>query len=396
MRSTFFATLRTLIRNPIVVVWTLVFPVVLSTLFMLMFQDMRTDGSVDPVPVAVVADAAWEESAFAPVAEALAEGDEAILSIVEAADADAAYDLFTAGEVDGVLQVDAAGEVKLTVAPESSAAHQSTRGSMYDINRSILEVVASSYAQTAALMEDVAADDPQALADPVAVAEALALEARSERVSLTVGTPDETVRYYYALLGMATMFAANLSLTAVAGIQPRNSAAAARRSIAGVSRTRQIAGATLASWLLAFIFLSVAFCYIRLVVGVEFAGREGLCLVGIAAGSLLATGLGAAVGALPVRENAATGILTCLTVVLSIFAGLYGEPVMELADAVAEAAPLSAWINPAKLMSDLFYSLYYYESLVPFAARVVACVAGGAVLFALAIPVMRRQRYAHL
>lgn len=112
----------------------------------------------------------------------------------------------------------------------------------------------------------------------------------------------------------------------------------------------------------------------------------------------MATGLGALVGSLPLKGSATSGsgILTGLTCVLSIFAGLYGEPTMKLADSIARAVPISAWINPTKLVCDLFYSLYFYESLVPFAARLLACVAWGVALFACAAPLFRRHRYAHL
>ncbi|MDN0055665.1 ABC transporter permease, partial [Collinsella ihumii] len=65
MRSTFKATVIMLLRTPSALVWALAFPVLMATLFMFMFSSMRNDGSVDAVPVAVVADAAWDDSMFA-------------------------------------------------------------------------------------------------------------------------------------------------------------------------------------------------------------------------------------------------------------------------------------------------------------------------------------------
>lgn len=407
MRSTFKATVIMLLRTPSALVWALAFPVLMATLFMFMFSSMRNDGSVDAVPVAVVADAAWDDSMFAEAVGALADeggdasgddSDAALLAVTEVETLAEARDLLDAGEVDGVFRIDGAGEVQLTVAPEYSSAHQGDRGRSYGINRSILETVASSYTQSEALLEDLVARDPAALSDSQAVERALSLAADTEHISLTRGTPDETVRYYYALMGMATMFVAQLSMIAVSNIRPTASAVAARRCIAGTSRIRQLAGALLGSWVLSAIFLSVAFAFIRFVVGIDFEGREGLCLLALAAGACMATGLGALVGSLPLKGSATSGsgILTGLTCVLSIFAGLYGEPTMRLADSIARAVPVSAWINPTKLVCDLFYSLYFYESLVPFAARLLACVAWGAVLFACAAPLFRRHRYAHL
>ena len=86
-------------------------------------------------------------------------------------------------------------------------------------------------------------------------------------------------------------------------------------------------------------------------------------MVGLAAAALLATALGTLIGALPKMSlPAKSGILTGATCFLSLFAGLYGEPCMQLADSIARAFPITATLNPAKLTTDLFYSLYYYDA----------------------------------
>lgn len=413
MLSTFRVTVRMLLRTPSALVWALAFPIIMSTLFIFMFSGMRTAESIEPVPVAVVHDDSWDVSPFSFVVEALSVGDEAevgeaegtvsaaapLLEVVEAQDEKTARDLLASGEVDGIYMVDEELRPQLIVAPETSSAHlDSGSGAGYAVNRTILEEVASSYTQSRALIEEIARTNPSVLIDYEAVARALSRSASAERVSFTRAAPDQTVRFYYALLGMATLFAAQLAMLAVANIRPTASATAARRCIAGVSRIRQLTGALVGSWLLSLTFLTVAFVYMRFVVGIDFEGREGLCLLGLAGGAVLATGIGAVVGSLPLQggASAGSGILTALTCVLAIFAGLYGEPAMELADSIARAGPISTWVNPAKLVCDLFYSLYFYESIVPFAARLAACVGWGVLFFLIAAPMFRRQRYAHL
>ena len=72
---------------------------------------------------------------------------------------------------------------------------------------------------------------------------------------------------------------------------------------------------------------------------------------------------------------------------------LYGEPCMQLADVVARDWPLLAALNPAKVICDMFYSLYYYDGLAMFGQKVAILAALAAVLFAIAAVFMRRQRY---
>lgn len=217
-------------------------------------------------------------------------------------------------------------------------------------------------------------------------------------MSLTRAQPDAMVRFYYALLGMASIFAAQLAEQSVWRLQPTASAEGARRAVSGTSRMRQLVPTIAGCWAVSTAFLAIAFGYICLTAHIDFAGREPLCLMGIAAASLLSCGLGALVGSLPGRmgSDSRRGLLTAVTCLLSLFAGLYGQPTMELADSVAKAFPAVTWINPVCLVRDLFYSVYYYDALAPFALRIAAGTAMAAVFLAISVAFMRRYTHEHL
>ena len=206
-----------------------------------------------------------------------------------------------------------------------------------------------------------------------------------------------TVRYYYALLGMAALFCGQVGMLAICETQPNLTPLGARRAIGATSRGKTLVATLAASWAISFACLLVAFLFIRFVVGVDFAGREGMCVVAIAVAALFATSLGTLLGSLPkVGFGVKTGLLTGLTCLLSLFAGLYGEPCMDLADQIAREAPVLAAVNPAKVVTDAFYSLYYYDSLVPFAEKAGILLIMTVVLFAVSALFVRRQRYASL
>lgn len=458
MWTTFKATVRTLLLTPSAVVWTLIFPIVLATVFNFMFEPMRSTGSVEAVKVAVVADDAWEDSPFSQVVDTLSEADEPLLAVHPVATEQEARELIAEGSVAGAYIVDAAGnegnaeqsgsdELDAVDAagpadaagaasdPDNADAAGAASGSgtaagssdvstvtssagstgapriilapagsgtssdaSYDVNRAILESVATSYLQRVALIEDLSAHDPAALSDPIALEDALGLGVSVREVSLTHAQPDSMVRFYYALLGMASIFAAQLAGESVWRLQPTSSAAGARRAVSGTSRMRLLIPTIGACWAISTTFLAIAFGYICLTAHIDFSGREGLCLVGIAASSLLSCGIGALVGALPGRmgSDSRRGILTALTCLLSLFAGLYGEPTMELADTIAQALPAATWLNPVCLIRDLFYTVYYYDTLVPFSLRLAACAGIAAVLLAVSAACMRRSAHEHL
>lgn len=298
MFNTIIITVKTLLRRPSTWVWGAVFPIALSTMFMFMFANLSSDGTVDPVPVAVVADEAWDASTFKDVATSLAkEGDDQLLEIHECDGAADANRALKAGEVAGIYTVDDAGTPKLTLL----SSYDSSRATSVLTDRSILETVASSYTQNAELMAQIAQDNPAALADPEAVARALSLEGGTRRVSLTRTTPDGTVIYYYALFGLVAMMSAEFAALSVVDLQPNLSGLGARRCVGGLSKTASLAGIFVGSWLVSFASMTIAIGYVRLVVGIDFGGREGLCLLGGAASALAATGLGFLWARFPLR-----------------------------------------------------------------------------------------------
>ena len=395
MVETIKATIKTLVRSPATIIWCMAFPIILATIFVFMFSSLVSDGTIRTIDIAVVSDGAWEDSGFSQVVDTLSEkGDNQLLSVTEVDSVEEGEDLVASGEVSGVYSVDADGMPELALPPDDA----STSDEWAQITSTLLTSVADSYVQESALIERIAQDDPAALSDPTLVEDALGIQPQIEQISITPSTPDMTVRYYYALLGMAAMFCIESAMIAVTQALPNEGALGARRSVSGTSRSTQLVGIMLGSWIVSFAGVAIAFLYIRIVVGIDFSGREGLCLVGLVAATLLATCLGTLFGAVPLKGGARIkgGLTTAIVCGLSALAGLYGTPCMELSDQIAKAAPWSVWVNPVRLTSDLFYCLYYYDSLVPFAARIGACVVFSAICLAAATPIFRRQSYEHL
>lgn len=395
MGTLFASTLRALVREKSLFIWSLAFPVLMATIFMFMFANLDGAMEFDPVPTGVVADEAWDASPFSAVAEALGErGDDQLLDVRRFADGEAAASALVDGEVMGVFSVDEDGEPVLSLAPGLQIGQTTD---MDAIDRSILESVVGTYVRDADLMTSVARENPGAFADPGRLEAMFSSVDATEEVSLTHAAPKESVRFYYALFAMAALFGAQIAVVAVCWTQPNLSPLGARRALGAIGRTRTLLATLLACWLLSFCCLLIAFLYTRLVVGVDFAGREGLCVAGLGAASLLACALGTALGSLPKLDvGSKTGILTGVVCLLSLFTGLYGEPCMELADMVSREFPVLASLNPAKAICDMFYSLYYYDGLEVFAGNVALIGLFSAALFAVGALFVRRQRYASL
>lgn len=393
MWNIYRGTLAVLVRKRELLIWSLAFPLILSTIFMFMFASLEDATAFDPVPTAVVVDDNYRAAtSFGDIMEELdAPGADQLLDVRSFSNFDEALEALSSNEVVGIVSVGAHGEPKLSVAPGSSGL------GVEQVGRTILDTVVNTYVRDATLLANIAAENPSVLTDPGRIGEALAHGDATVQVSLTHSAPAQSVRYYYALLGMAVLSCAQVGLLAICETQPNLSALGARRAVGATGRGRTLAATLAASWTLSFVCLVIAFLYILFVGGIDFAGREGLCIAAIAVAALFATSLGILLGSLPkIRLNTKAGILTGITCFLALFAGLYGEPCMDLADNVARSYPILATLNPAKVVTDTFYSLYYYDSLVPFVEKAGVLLIMTAVLFAISSLFMRRQRYASL
>ena len=368
MWNTFKYTVLSIVRERSVVVWVILFPLILASLFSVMFKGIDdTAYNLPSIPVAIVDNSEGDAGeSFRATMDALSEaddGEEALLAPVYVKSDDEAFQKLKAGETVATVTLDADGWPSLVLSPGSG----DVGVSMEQVKRTVLADVVDDFCRSREAAEDIVKNDPMALANPDVVDSFSERADYTAELSITHSKTKEYVRYFYALLGFAALMAAMVGLNAVGAIQPNISPLGARRAVSGTARARMLVAAIAASWVISFAALLLAFAYIRFVLGVEFGGREGACVLGLAVAALMTTSLGALIGAIPtIPLSAKGGVLTGVTCLLSLFAGLYGTPAMRLADQIAREAPWAASVNPAKQVTDLFYSLYVYTDLAPF------------------------------
>ncbi|WP_302718473.1 ABC transporter permease [uncultured Senegalimassilia sp.] len=409
MKALFFHTVRMLVRQRDVLVWVIAFPLVLATLFHVMFANFDEYYRADPVSCAVVADENYHATRAMFFREMLqqvsVEGDDQLLDVHEAANADEARNLVLSGDAAAVITVDDEGLPSMDVSPLASRT----------LDQTIVRAVLDRYRQLYAEMKQVflaqaGAADLQAPPTDAqleafaqtpgadqAVQAFMADAVGTQQVDVLRVASSGTVRYYYALMGFAALMSITVAIHSVSAVRANTSAVGARRQVSGTSVTRQLAVSMAASFAVVFACLLLAFAYMRLVLGVEFGGRDGLAVVAIAACALMSVGFGAVLGALPGMPVAGkVGLATGITCLCALFAGLYGEPAMQLADQISQTAPWAVLINPAAQAANAFYDLTYYDSLAPFFSTVGVLVAMAAAFFVAAALLMRGHNYERL
>jgi len=392
MRNTLKYTLLSLIKEKTILIWALAFPLILATLFNFMFANLDDAFNFAPIPVAAVDNTQYHNAeAFVRMIDVLAKpGDDQTLVLYSVKSVAEAEQLLAEREVVGYFLVNGKGDPELFVTtPE-------TINGIDTVNQTILKNILDNYLRSRATIETIIEMNPLALSDPSIFDSFFERTSYTEEISILANNASNSVRYFYALLGFSTIMIANVGMMAVTRTQANLSALGARRSLGATSRFKTMTATLLSSWLLSFFFLLIAYCYMRYVFGINF-GNDAVSIFGLFIASLVTTSLGACVGAIPkLVEGAKAGILTGLTCVLSLFAGLFGQASMRLADNMVRIAPWFQAINPAKRVTDLFYSLYYYDGYDQFFGVVVSLLAIAVVLFVCTSLLVRRQRYASL
>lgn len=393
-------TLLQLLRKPMNLVWSLAFPLVMVTLGHLMFTSITNSVATHQVLVAFVEDATWKESPVARSLESLqsttSNGSPLLKAKAFSTAADAQKALKNA-EVEGVFEVGQDGLPKLTLAPIDSKAHLDAFGSsMYPTDYNILQSINNAYVQAQALLDTIAQTNPQALSDPDAVTRALNLNANSEITQLTRVTPDPFMRYYYAWLALSVLMYANQALYCLRNCMPSFGAVGTRYATSATKKTSLLLGTLIGCWISFAILICITVIWMYFGLSINFGGREGLCLVGLAGALFLPLALGSLVTVLPIKNTDWAGnILVIITMVSCMFSGAFGEPSMELANTISNAFPVLGYLNPASLIVNLLTSLYYYDSLAPFFTYLAACFVWAAGACALAIFCFRRSSYAN-
>lgn len=438
MWNTLVMELKTMLRNPACIFWIIAFPLILSSIMQAVFGSVAESTVLETAPVAIVTDDAWRSSygveafvdALSDAADAQQNGtasdqpatDTAASSSVTASSTHASQSLPTLiartdvsdaataesclrdGKALAYLSINADGRLTMTLSQKAAAdiaqaQFSSGDGQAWSLNT--LATLVNQYNERATIItaaaNAMAQSDPEKLNNSSWFASLLS-DGNAEDMMVSysgVRTTMPMARYHIAILAMAIMTAMSLACGAITSLQANLSPLGARISAAPLSHGMKIISVVLSSWLVTSVCGLMDLLFVRFVIGVDFSGRDALAALAVIIAAGISSCLGLALGAIPhVTLNAKIGISIIVTLALSAFTGLYGN--MSFADSVDRAAPAVQYLNPAKQITNLFYDILYYDSLMPFLRTVCVLLAMSAVGLVIAGFELRRTRYDNL
>lgn len=133
------------------------------------------------------------------------------------------------------------------------------------------------------------------------------------------------------------------------------------------------------------------FIYTIFALKVDYGNKLGYIILLALIGSFAGLTLGIAIGAVfKSGENAKMGIVIAVTMAGCFLSGMMGITMKYVIDT---NAPLVNKINPAAMITDGFYSLYYYDTTGRFMSDLAGLAVFSAVMLVLSLRSLRRIKY---
>lgn len=200
-----------------------------------------------------------------------------------------------------------------------------------------------------------------------------------------------TMIEFYTLIAMACLYGGILGMVAINQNLANMSHNGKRVSVAPTTKGKVVLSSVLAAYLVQLIGLALLFVYTVFVLKVDYGTNLPFIILLGAVGSLAGLSMGLAIGTLlKTNENVKTGIVISVTMLGCFLSGMMGITMKYIID---KNIPILNKINPASMITDGLYSLYYYNTYERFFLNVISLITFSCILILLASISLRRQKY---
>lgn len=377
-------TFKVLMRSRMLLFWTFVFPLVLGTMFKLAFSNIENNEKLAVIPIAIVDNADFQANeAFRQTFATLSDetGDEQMFDAVYVSKEEADTLLFD-GKVDGVLYMQ--GETPEIFVHENG------------INQTILQYVVDEILHTSAIVET-------RVTNALAQGTMPDVEALYKNVleQMTGGKPQlvdasranlsYTMIEYYTLIAMTCLYGGVLGMTALNRNLPNMGNLGKRTAVIPVSKGKTVLSSLLAAYCTQLIGLTILFIYTIFVMKVDYGKNLPYVILLALVGSLAGLALAIMVTTLiKTGESGKIGILIGITMACCFLSGMMGITMKYI---IEKHVPFLDRINPAAMITDGYYALYYYGVDKRFWMDVASLGIFSAFMLLVSAQGLRRQKY---
>lgn len=351
-------SLKILLKNRMLIFWTFAFPIILGTFFNMAFSNIENSEKLEIINIAIVNNDEFEQNEiFKETFKTLSdENNDDRLFDTKYVTEDEAKQLLQNDEISGYILLE---EQKPKVVVITSG-----------INETILKYVTEEITQTSEIMTQ---------------------NQETKIKNISNKNLSYTMIEYYTLIAMACLYGGMLGMVEINQNLANMSNNGKRISVAPTSKGKVVISSVLASYITQLVGLAILFLYTIFVLKVDYGQNLPLIILLGAVGSFAGLSMGLLVGTvIKANENLKTGILISITMLGCFLSGMMGITMKYIVD---KNLPLVNMLNPANMITDGLYSLYYYDTLERYYFNISSLVIFALISILISYISLRRQKY---
>ena len=376
--------LKCLFRNKESIFWSYAFPIALITLFYFAFNTMYSSSDLKTINIAYVN--------TQPVQDEESENaTDPLKAALEAAKISKELPLFKVSYYDVKEAARALEEdeiIAYVVSGEQAKVYVKRNG----ISQTIVKSFLDSYNRSAYTIMSILVKNPDAISQGI-LEEVMDYKSFTTEIKSDV-KPDAALIYFYALVAMACLMSANWGLDEVVNIQGNRSNRGARINVSPIKKMKLLLINLCAAFTAHVGSIVLLLLYMLKVLDISFGNHFPQLILACFIGEIIGLFIGASVGVWVNKGPGVQGALTTSIIMVGSFlSGLMFGDVKYL---ILKYVPILSYINPVSLVSDSFYSLYYYDDFNHFYTNIVILVIMVVILGVTSFIGLRRKTYASI
>ena len=382
-------SLKTLFRNRMLVFWTFAFPIIMATLFNLAFSNISNSEKFDVIDIAIVQNEDFENNeAYKTVFKELSdEKNEDRMFNTKYVSEEEADKLLKDDKIVGYMKLE--GDTPKVTFVQNG------------INQTIFKYVVEEIAQKSNMITNIVGQEAAKEAmsgnqnvDMNAIiqkAYQIAQEQNVELKNVSNKNLDYMMIEFYTLIAMTCLYGGAFGMIAVDQNLANMSNKGKRISASPMKKGKLLVSSLLAGYCAQLLGVALLFVYTIFALKVNYGDNIGLIILLAMVGSFAGLSVGVAIASLvKASENAKTGILIAFTMLWCFLCGMMGVTLKYVID---KNVPIVNLINPANMITDGYYSLYYYDTLNRYFFNIGSLLIFAFALIAISIFSLRRQKY---
>ena len=382
-------TIKTLFKNKILIFWTFAFPIILGIFFNMAFSNIEKDEKLKVFDIAVVNDSQFENQKIYQEAlkELSADDSENKLFNIKYVKKEKADSLLDDSDIEGYI-------IFKNEEPQVVVKKNGTY-------QTLIRFVVTEIGQNKAIIEDLTKKTVEneiakgsTSFDPEKIAKDILEKINNGQVNMK-NISASNLSYlqieFYTLIAMTCMYCGMLGLTAINNCLANMSSKGKRISVSPNKKSIIVLSSAIGSYLVSMVGIAILILFLRFVLKVDFGDNTPLVILLSAVGDLAGISMGVLIASVfRVSEGAKTGITIAITMFLSVLSGMMGVTLKYVID---KNVPVINLINPNNLITDGFYSLYYYDTLDRYLRDVTYLLVFVVICLTISFISLRREKY---